>query len=97
MARRITDLGHEAKLIYTQFVPPFVKSNKKDFVDAEAICEVAFRPSMRFVKPRSLRILVIHCARSVMRCVKNLTKPGTVAEKARGPARVPENHRNSGE
>ena len=41
MARRIADLGHEAKLIYPQFVRPFVKSNKNDFVDAEAICEAA--------------------------------------------------------
>lgn len=53
MARRITDLGHEAKLISPQFVRPFVKSNKNDFVDAEAICEAASRPSMRFVQPRT--------------------------------------------
>ncbi|MFS3860404.1 IS110 family transposase [Proteus mirabilis] len=53
MARRITNLGHEAKLISPQFVRPFVKSNKNDFVDAEAICEAASRPSMRFVQPRT--------------------------------------------
>ncbi|CAX55708.1 Transposase, probable fragment [Erwinia pyrifoliae Ep1/96] len=53
MARRIADLGHEVKLIFPQFVPPFVKSNKNDFVDAEAICEAASRPSMRFVQPRT--------------------------------------------
>ncbi|MDE9538540.1 IS110 family transposase [Xenorhabdus bovienii] len=53
MARRLTDLGHEAKLISPQFVRPFVKSNKNDFVDAEAICEAASRPSMRFVQPRT--------------------------------------------
>ncbi len=47
MARRIADLGHEAKLISPQFVRPFVKSNKNDFVDAEAIYEAASRPSMR--------------------------------------------------
>ena len=49
MARRIADLGHEAKLISPQSVRPFVKSNKNDFVDAEAICEAASRPFMRFV------------------------------------------------
>lgn len=38
-------------LISPQFVRPFVKSNKNDFVDAEAICEAASRPSMRFVQP----------------------------------------------
>ncbi|EDY2188855.1 IS110 family transposase [Salmonella enterica subsp. enterica] len=53
MARRISDIGHEAKLISPQFVRPFVKSNKNDFVDAEAICEAASRPSMRFVQPKT--------------------------------------------
>ncbi len=53
MARRIADLGHVTKLISPQFVRPFVKSNKNDFVDAEAICEAASRPSMRFVQPRT--------------------------------------------
>ncbi|WP_391529439.1 IS110 family transposase [Photorhabdus akhurstii] len=53
MARRIADLGHEAKLISPQFVRPFVKSNKNDFIDAEAICEAAARSSMRFVQPRT--------------------------------------------
>ncbi len=53
MARRISDIGHEAKLISPQFVRPFVKSNKNDFVDAEAICEAASRPSMWFVQPRT--------------------------------------------
>ncbi|MDP9707667.1 UNVERIFIED_ORG: transposase, partial [Rahnella aquatilis] len=36
-----------------QFVRPFVKSNKNDFIDAGAICEAASRPSMRFVTPRT--------------------------------------------
>ncbi|ELV7527986.1 IS110 family transposase [Edwardsiella ictaluri] len=53
MARRISDIGHKAKRISPQFVRPFVKSNKNDFVDAEAICEAASRPSMRFVQPRT--------------------------------------------
>lgn len=53
MARRISDFGHETKLISPQFVRPFVKSNKNDFVDAEAICEAASRPSMRFVQPKT--------------------------------------------
>ncbi|KGE68901.1 MULTISPECIES: IS110 family transposase [Pseudomonas] len=52
-AREVSALGHEAKLISPQFVRPFVKSNKNDFVDAEAICEAASRPSMRFVTPKS--------------------------------------------
>ncbi|MBJ9698571.1 IS110 family RNA-guided transposase, partial [Burkholderia cenocepacia] len=40
-------------LVSPQFVRPFVKSNKNDFVDAEAICEAASRPSMRFVTPKT--------------------------------------------
>jgi transposase len=39
VARELMAMGHKAKLIDPQFVRPFVKSNKNDFVDAEAICE----------------------------------------------------------
>jgi transposase len=53
MAREVTTFGHEVKLISPQFVRPFVKSNKNDFVDAEAICEAASRPAMRFVTPKT--------------------------------------------
>ncbi|WLG83970.1 IS110 family transposase [Pseudomonas cucumis] len=53
VARQLMAMGHEAKLISPQFVRPFVKGNKNDFVDAEAICEAASRPSMRFVSPKT--------------------------------------------
>jgi len=53
MARQLAGYGHDVKLISPQFVRPFVKSNKNDFVDAEAICEAASRPSMRFVTPKN--------------------------------------------
>ncbi|VVD95362.1 transposase [Pandoraea eparura] len=53
MARKLSEFGHAVKLISPQFVRPFVKSNKNDFVDAEAICEAASRPSMRFVTPKT--------------------------------------------
>jgi transposase len=53
MARQLSGYGHEVKLISPQFVRPFVKSNKNDFVDAEAICETASRPSMRFATPKT--------------------------------------------
>jgi transposase len=53
MARLLAGYGHEVKLISPQFVRPFVKSNKSDFIDAEAICEAACRPSMRFVTPKT--------------------------------------------
>src|SRR4051794_25586370 len=48
MARHLAKFGHNVKLINPQFVRPFVKSNKNDFIDAEAICEAASRPNMRF-------------------------------------------------
>ena len=48
-ARQLQSLGHEVKLISPQFVKPFVKTNKHDMADAEAICEAVTRPTMRFV------------------------------------------------
>lgn len=48
LARQIGALGHTVKLIAPQYVKPFVKGNKNDFIDAEAICEAASRPAMRF-------------------------------------------------
>ncbi|MFC7516704.1 IS110 family transposase [Herbaspirillum sp. GCM10030257] len=53
MARHLASFGHDVKLINPQFVRPFVKSNKNDFIDAEAICEAASRPNMRFVTPKT--------------------------------------------
>lgn len=48
-AREFQKLGHTVRLMSPQFVKPYVKSNKNDVVDAEAICEAVQRPSMRFV------------------------------------------------
>lgn len=62
-ARVLTELGHEVRLISPQFVTPYVKSNKNDRNDAEAICEAVGRPSMRFVPPKSpeqLEIQAVH-------------------------------------
>lgn len=47
--REIGKLGHEVKLIAPKYVKPFVKRQKNDAADAEAICEAACRPTMRFV------------------------------------------------
>lgn len=46
-AREIEKLGHEVKLVSARFVKAYVKSNKNDAIDAEAIAEAASRPSMR--------------------------------------------------
>lgn len=52
-AREIGALGHETRLIPPPYVKPFVKRQKNDMADAEAICEAAQRPTMRFVTPKS--------------------------------------------
>jgi len=53
LARKLRELGHTVKLIAPQYVRPFVKGNKHDFADAEAICEAASRPSMRYVSVKT--------------------------------------------
>lgn len=52
-AREMTRLGHEARLIAPRYVKPFVKRQKNDAADAEAIIEAAQRPTMRFVEPKT--------------------------------------------
>jgi transposase len=73
-AREISKLGHKVKLMAPQFVKPYVKTNKNDRIDAEAICEAVSRPNMRFVPIKSVEqqdILSIHIVKS--RLVKNRT------------------------
>ena len=53
-AREMKDLGHEVRLIAPQYVKPYVKGNKNDYNDAEAIAEAAQRPTMRFVPIKSV-------------------------------------------
>jgi transposase len=54
IARELIKLGHDARLISPQFVKPYVKGNKNDANDAEAICEAVGRPNMRFVFVKSI-------------------------------------------
>ena len=53
-ARQLQARGFVVKVIAPQFVTPYVKSNKNDANDAEAICEAMSRPNMRFVKPKTV-------------------------------------------
>lgn len=65
--RRSAQFGHRVRLIAPQFVKPFVKGNKTDRNDAEAICEAAQRPGMRFVALKSVeqqQVLALHRLRS---------------------------------
>ena len=65
--RKLMKMGHQVRLIAPQFVKPFVKSNKNDRNDAEAIVEAALRPSMRFVPVKTVEqqgMLSLHRVRS---------------------------------
>src|SRR5258708_38856431 len=53
MVRASHQQGHEVRLIPAQYVKPYVKTNKNDYVDAEAIAEAVGRPTMRFVPIKS--------------------------------------------
>lgn len=64
-AKVLSDLGHEVRLISPQFVTPYVKSNKSDRNDAEAICEAVGRPSMRFVPQKSADQLALQAVHRI--------------------------------
>ena len=65
-ARTLSAYGHSVKLMPPQYVKPYVKTNKHDAADAEAICEAVSRPNMRFVAvktPEQQSLLALHRAR----------------------------------
>ena len=65
-ARKLLQLGHQVRLMAPQFVKPYVKSNKNDRADAEAICEAVGRPNMRFVAVKNTQqqaVLALHRVR----------------------------------
>lgn len=73
-ARKFMEIGHQVKLISPQFVRPFVKTNKNDATDAEAIVEAAARPSMRFVPIKQIWQQDIQCLHRIRaRLIKHRT------------------------
>ncbi|MBF6617063.1 MAG: IS110 family transposase [Candidimonas sp.] len=65
-ARKLQAMGHTVRLMAPQYVKPYVKTNKNDVADAEAICEAATRPTMRFVAIKTIdqqAVLALHRAR----------------------------------
>ncbi|MDN8618765.1 IS110 family transposase [Variovorax ginsengisoli] len=65
-ARKLQGFGHTVKLMAPQFVKPYVKTNKNDAADAEAICEAVARPNMRFVPVKNIEqqaVLSLHRVR----------------------------------
>ena len=97
-AREIVKLGHQVKLIAPKYVKPFVKRQKNDMADAEAICEAAQRPTMRFVAVKSeaaqasglvfrARDLLVRQRTQIINALRcHLTEHGWVV--AKGPAHV---------
>ncbi|MCK0172073.1 IS110 family transposase [Aliiroseovarius sp. S1123] len=68
-ARQIAALGHDVRLIPPSYVKPYVKRQKNDAADAEAICEAVTRPSMRFVPIKTEEqqsVLVLHRSRDLL-------------------------------
>src|SRR4051812_38798470 len=91
--REISRLGHTVQLIPPRYVKPFVKRQKNDAADAEAICEAAQRPTMRFVTVKSedeqaealvfrTRDLLVHQRTQVINAVRgHLSEFGIVVAK----------------
>jgi transposase len=68
-ARKLRSFGHKVRMMAPQFVAPYRKSDKNDHNDAEAICEAAGRPNMRFVPVKTEEqqaVLMVHRVRSLM-------------------------------
>jgi transposase len=64
--RKLQSMGHTVRLMAPQFVKPYVKGNKHDAADAEAICEAVTRPTMRFVPIKNVEqqaVLSMHRVR----------------------------------
>ena len=67
--RRLTELGHEVKLMPPSYVKPYLKRQKNDAADAEAICEAVTRPTMRFAEVKSIEqqsVLAMHRLRALL-------------------------------
>ena len=68
-ARQIAALGHDVRLMPPQYVKPYVKRQKNDAADAEAICEAVTRPTMRFVPVKTEEqqaVLMLHRTRELL-------------------------------
>jgi len=74
-ARVLLALGHEVRLMPAAYVKPYVKRQKNDATDAEAICEAVTRPTMRFVPIKSEEqqsVLMLHRVREILICQRTM-------------------------
>ena len=68
-SRELQELGHEVRIMPAGYVKPYVKRNKNDAADAEAICEAVTRPTMRFVAVKTAEqqsLMMLHRTRSLL-------------------------------
>ncbi len=68
-ARELQALGHEVRIMPANYVKPYVKRNKNDAADAQAICEAVTRPTMRFVAVKTAEqqsLMMLHRSRSLL-------------------------------
>ena len=68
-ARELATFGHEVRIMPANYVKPYVKRNKNDAADAEAICEAVTRPTMRFVAVKTAEqqsVLMVHRTRQLL-------------------------------
>ena len=80
--RTLERFGHSVRLMAPQFVKPYVKTNKNDVADAEAICEAVSRPNMRFVPIKSVEQHLqdkVAAVKAQMRQLKQIGKQMAVA------------------
>ena len=106
-ARSIAALGHEVRLIPPAYVKPYVKRQKNDAADAEAICEAVTRPNMRFVPVKTEEqqsVLVLHRSRDLLMRQRTMILNAIRAQlaefgiiTAQGPRRVAELVRRLGD
>ena len=80
LARKCQQHGHDVRLIPPQYVKPYVKGNKNDFIDADAIAEAVGRPGMRFVSVKSEEAQLMAACHRV--------REGFVAERTRCMSRI---------
>jgi transposase len=85
----LREQGHEVRLIPAQYVKPYVKTNKSDYIDAEAIAEAVGRPRMRFVPIKTDDQLDLQSLHRVclLRCFESGIRSALSAELRSSPQR----------
>ena len=90
-ARELIALGHDVRLLPAQYVKPYLKRQKNDAADAEAICEAVTRPTMRFVpvkSPEQQSVMMLHRVRLMLNRQINQRRKSNMRGGARkGPGR----------